>query len=104
MKEIIIKVDDELYNRAREALVDFESSVEAHVQSYLKELNGDDARVSGARSRMKELFSTTKGFGVGQKTSREEMHVFIDTTRPARTKNYKRSHSFSEDVTQLYET
>lgn len=74
MKEIIIRVDDELYNRAKEALVDLELSVEAHVTSYLEEINGDDARISAARSRMKELFNTTKGFGVGQKPSREEMH------------------------------
>jgi post-segregation antitoxin (ccd killing protein) len=74
MKEIIIKVDDELYDRAKEALLDVESSIEAHVQSYLKQLNGDNASIETAKSRMKDLFSTTKGFGVGQKPSREEMH------------------------------
>ena len=74
MKEIIIKIDDELYDHARKALPDLESSVEAHVTSYLEQLNGDDARISAARSRMMDLFNTTTGFGVGQKPSREQMH------------------------------
>lgn len=44
------------------------------MKSYLKELNGEDEQITAAKSRMKELFTTTKGFGVGQKTSRKEMH------------------------------
>ena len=74
MKEIIIKVDDELYERARKALGDVDSSIEERVTSYLEDLNGEDTRISAARLRMKELFNTTKGFGVGQKPSREELH------------------------------
>src|SRR5258708_6153611 len=58
MKEIIIKVDDELYDRAKESVADLESSVNEQVKSYLKALNGDDARIAAARSRMKELFNT----------------------------------------------
>lgn len=74
MKEITIRINDELYDRAKASLADVESSVEAHVKSYLEELNGDEARIDVARSRMKELFDSTKGFGVGRKPSREEMH------------------------------
>lgn len=74
MKEIIIRVDDELYERARKALGDVDSSIEERVTSYLEDLNGEDTRISAARLRMKELFNMTKGFGVGQKTSREELH------------------------------
>lgn len=74
MKEITIRINDELYDRAKETLGDLESTVEDHVTSYLEELNGDQARINAARSRMKELFNTTKGFGVGQRPSREEMH------------------------------
>ena len=74
MKEIIIKVDDELYDRAKETLGDVELSIEEQVTSYLKDLNGEDSRIITARSRMKELFDMTKGFGVGQKPSREELH------------------------------
>ena len=74
MKEIIIKVDDELYDRAKESVADLESSVNEHVRTYLRALNGDDEHIAAARSRMKELFSSTTGFVVGQKLSREEMH------------------------------
>jgi DNA replication initiation complex subunit (GINS family) len=74
MKEIIIKVDDELYDRANESVADLESSVNEQVTSYLKALNSDGLRITTARSRMKELFNITRGFGVGQKPSREEMH------------------------------
>src|SRR6266542_6968130 len=74
MKEIIIKVDDELYDRAKQSVADLESSVNEQVTSYLKALNGDDARIAAARSRMKELFDKSRGFGVGEKLSREEMH------------------------------
>ena len=74
MKEITIRINDELYDRAKATLPDVESSVEAHVTSYLEGVNSDDARIKAARSRMKELFNTTKGFGVGTKPSRKEMH------------------------------
>ena len=74
MKEIIIKVGDELYDRAKQGVVDLESSVNEQVTIYLKALNGGVARIASARDRMKELFDTTSGFGVGQKFSREEMH------------------------------
>lgn len=74
MKEIIIKIDDELYRRAKERVDDLESSVTSQVTTYLETLNGDDDRIDAARTHMKELFNTTKGFGVGQKFSREEMH------------------------------
>ena len=73
MKEIIIKVDDELYRRAEESVSDLESSLNERVTAYLKTLNGDDERIAAARSHMKELFDITKGFGVGRRPSREEM-------------------------------
>ena len=74
MKEIIIRVDDELYERARKARGDVDSSIEERVTSYLEDLSGEDTQISAARLRMKELFNITKGFGVGQKPSREELH------------------------------
>lgn len=74
MKEINISVDDELYRRAQQRLGDVEDSVALHVTNYLKSLNDDDGRIAAARTRMEELFRTTRGFGVGNKLSREEMH------------------------------
>ena len=74
MKEIIIRVDDELYESARKARGDVDLSIEERVTSYLEDLSDEDTQISAARVRMKELFNTTKGFGVGQKPSREELH------------------------------
>jgi len=74
MKEIIIKIDDELYARAKESVADLETSVTKQVTTYLKALNGDDERIAAARSELNLLFKSTAGFGVGQKPSREEMH------------------------------
>ena len=74
MKEIIIRIDDELYRRAKESVDDLESSLNEQITSYLKTLNGDAERIAAARSHMKELFNQTKGFGVGRKPLREEMH------------------------------
>ena len=74
MKEININIDDELYRRARQKFDDLESTVSQYVTSYLKSLNDDDGQITAARNRMLELFRTTRGFGVGEKLSREEMH------------------------------
>ena len=74
MKEINISIDDELYRQARQRLEDLESSVTDCVTSYLQGLNGDDRQIAAARSRMEELFRSTKGFGVGHKLAREETH------------------------------
>ena len=74
MKEIIIKIDDELYDRAKKVHDDLELSIEKQVTSYLEDLNSENGANLAAKSRMKELFNTTKGFGVGRKPSREELH------------------------------
>ena len=74
MKEIIINVDDELYRRAKESVDDLEAALNERVTAYLNTLNGDEERIAAARTHMKELFNSTKGFGVGRRTSREEMH------------------------------
>ena len=76
MKEIIIRIDDELYLRAKENVDDLEASLNERVISYLKTLNTDDEGIASARARMKELFTSTKGLKqrVGRKLSREEMH------------------------------
>ena len=75
MKEIKINIDDKVYDRAKQRVADLESSLSQHVTDYLNSLNdGDEARIVGARVHMAELFRATKGFGVGDRPSREEMH------------------------------
>ncbi len=84
MKEIIIKVDDELYNRAKKSVANLESSVNEQVTNYLKALDGEDSAIAVARSRMKELFSTTRGFGVGHKLS-QRISAILRTTTESRS-------------------
>jgi hypothetical protein len=74
MKEISIKIDDELYLRASQKVADLEAEVNQHVNEYLVSINGGDQAILAARSHMAELFRTTRNFGVGVRPSPEEMH------------------------------
>lgn len=77
MKEISIKIDDELYRRASRKVGDLEAEVNQHVTEYLESIedtNGDDVGVLEARTHMAELFGATRNFGVGVRPTREEMH------------------------------
>ena len=74
MKEISIKIDDDLYRRASGKVDDLEAEVNQHVTEYLESINGDDDDILAARSHMADLFQATRNFGVGVRPSREEMH------------------------------
>ena len=74
MKNISIKIDDELYRRASRAVEDLEAEVNQHVNEYLESLNGDEDGIRAARVHMAELFRETRNFGVGLRPTREEMH------------------------------
>lgn len=73
MKEISIKIDDDLYRRASQKVSNLEGEVNQRVNEYLESVNGDDDIVA-ARTRMADLFAATKNFTVGIRPSREEMH------------------------------
>jgi len=74
MKEISIKIDDDLYHRASGKVDDLEAEVNQHVTEYLESINGDDDGIVAARAHMADLFRATSNFGVGVRPSREEMH------------------------------
>jgi hypothetical protein len=74
MKEISIKIEDELYRRASRKVGDLEAEVNQHVAEYLETLNGEDDAILDARTRMASLFNATRNFGVGVRPTREEMH------------------------------
>ena len=74
MKEISIKIDDELYARAAQRIPDLESDVNRRVTDYLESVNGEEETKVAARSRMSDLFGQTKNFTVGVRPTREEMH------------------------------
>jgi DNA replication initiation complex subunit (GINS family) len=74
MKEISIKIDNDLYHRVSRKVEDLDAEVSQHVTEYLETLNSDDAAVFDARTRMAELFKATRNFGLGVRPSRKEMH------------------------------
>ena len=74
MKEISIKIDDELYRRASRKVRDLEAEVNQPATEYLEGINGDDDGIVAARAHMADPFQTTSNFGVGVRPSREEMH------------------------------
>jgi hypothetical protein len=73
MKEISIRIEDELYRRASQKAEDIESEVDQYVTKRLEAISDDDG-ILAARVHMSELFAATRNFGVGIKPSREEMH------------------------------
>ncbi|HWP55376.1 MAG TPA: hypothetical protein VN476_14705 [Pyrinomonadaceae bacterium] len=74
MKEISIKIDDDLYRRASRKIEDLEGDVNQRVTEYLESVNGDDDNIVAARSRMAELFKQPTNFTVGIRPTREQMH------------------------------
>jgi hypothetical protein len=74
MKEISIKIDEELYRRASRKVADLEAEVNRRVTEYLDAINGNDDAILEARTHMADLFSETRNFGVGVRPTREEMH------------------------------
>ena len=73
MKEISVKVDDDLYRQAARQISDLEQEINNHVTEYLESMNGEED-VPAARTRMANLFAKTKNFSVGVRPTREEMH------------------------------
>jgi hypothetical protein len=74
MKEISIKIDDDLYRRASRKVNDLEAEVNQRVNEYLESMNGDDDNIVAAKARMSDLFSQTTNFSVGVRPTREQMH------------------------------
>jgi hypothetical protein len=74
MKELSIKIDDDLYHRASREHVDLVAEINELVTEYLEAINGDDDGILAARVHMADLFQVTSNFGVGVRPSREEMH------------------------------
>lgn len=74
MKEISVKIEEDLYRRASRKIEDLEGEVNQRVTEYLESVNGDDDNIIAARARMAELFNQTTNFSVGVRPTREEMH------------------------------
>jgi hypothetical protein len=74
MKEIFIRIDDDLYHRASQKVLNLEREVNQRVNEYLQSINGDADETVAAKARMAELFSQTVNFSVGVRPTREQMH------------------------------
>jgi len=74
MKEILIKIDDDLYRRSSRMVENLETEVKQHVTEYLESIKGDDDGILAVRTHMADLFRATTNFGVGVRSSREDMH------------------------------
>jgi hypothetical protein len=74
MKEIYIKIDDDLYRRASQKVLNLEDEVNQYIIEYLESMNSRDAGILAARTRMVDLFAATKNFSVGLTPARDEMH------------------------------
>ena len=73
MKEISIRIDDELYRRVSQKVPNLEGEVNQRVTEYLESVNGEE-NVVAARAQMADLFTSTKSFSVGIRPTRDEMH------------------------------
>jgi hypothetical protein len=76
MKEISIKIDDDLYRRASGKVENLEADVNQHVTEYLETLNSDEDAILAARTHIADLFRATRNFGAGVRPSREEMREY----------------------------
>ena len=74
MKEISIKIDDELYRPASQRVSNLEGEVNQRVNEYLESIYGDNDGIPAARTRMADLFAATKNFTVGIRPARKEMY------------------------------
>jgi hypothetical protein len=74
MKEISIKIDEDLYRRASQKVSNLEGEVNHRVTEYLESVNGNDHDIVAARAHIADLFGATKNFSVGIRPSRDEMH------------------------------
>lgn len=52
MKEISIKIDDDLYRRASRKVYGLEAEVNQRVTEYLESMSGDDENIIAAKARM----------------------------------------------------
>jgi len=59
MKEISVKIEDELYRRASRRVASLEAEVSQRMNEYLEALNGDDDGILDARAHMADLFKAT---------------------------------------------
>ena len=76
MKTLTLELPDDLYDRVERRAAELGTTPGQEVVNLLAHSTGtpDDRPLSAARGRMQELFRTVKGFRLGSKIPREELH------------------------------
>ncbi len=76
MKTLILELPDDVYERAERRASDRGTSLRQEAAEWLEDYSGaaDDRTLVAARTRMRELFRTVKGFRMTPKISREELY------------------------------
>ncbi|MGH8727027.1 MAG: DUF6364 family protein [Burkholderiales bacterium] len=75
MKNVTVSIPEEIYRRARVKAAAENTSVSKVVSRFLESYGAEEERIVAARAQMETLFRKVKGFGVGKKISREEIHA-----------------------------
>lgn len=76
MKTLTLELPDELYERVEHRAAQSGSTPDQEVLDLIARSTDkmDDEALSAARSQMRQLFQTVKGFRLGVKIPREELH------------------------------
>lgn len=75
MKNVTVSIPEEVYRRARLKAAAENTSVSKVVSRFLESYGAEEERIAAARAQMETLFRKVKGFGVGKKIPREEIHA-----------------------------
>lgn len=75
MKKITLIIPDKVYRRAGLKAATDNTSVSKVVSRFLESYGVEEERIAAARAQMEALFCKVKGFGVGKKISRREIHA-----------------------------
>ena len=76
MKILTLELPDDVYERAERCASDRGTSLKQEAVEWLAHFSGaaDDQALVAARTQMRELFRTVKGFRMTPKISREELY------------------------------
>jgi predicted CopG family antitoxin len=75
VKNITLSVSEDVYRRARLKAAAENTSLSRVVSRFLEDYGAEEERIAAARAQMETLFRKVKGFGVGKKIPREEIHA-----------------------------
>ncbi len=79
MKEISIKIEDELYRQASSKIADLEAEISQYVAEYLETINRDDDALLSARTHMRELFAGVREQVRAKRVADEDLDIRLES-------------------------